>query len=365
MNTLQFCSDRMAEMKRLIASATDTAVVGMPGVGIATFLIEMSKLPLGHMIFIDAHVLPKHTTTDLSAALLSKLGGDPSDKSADEITHAVIQRLQQLCAQHDRIVISIGGFDQLQAQFNKELFHTLITYKGVNRQKIVYMLGVCRRLDSLITDKMIDTDLRFFSNVYYLKPYSPSDVRYLLPIYGSAATLEHPRLDELISYSGGNFQFLRLLLASQSQDKPTNDPLIKLAFGNIYNSLSAKQKTLIRQMAQNGSSKTADDYLLGVGVIIHDQGRYKLFCDLFADCVRAYTQPRLPAKEQKLFRLLKKNLGRIVYKNEIMDTLWPDGSGSEWALNALVYRLRRHPTFPTQQFTIENVKKLGYILSKS
>lgn len=355
----------MAEIKRFIDSSTDTAVVGMPGVGIATFLIELSKQPYGLMIFIDAHVLPRHTTDDLARALLHKLGQDTGEMSPDAVIRAVIARLQDACQQHERIVISIGGFDQLQNEFNKDFFHTLITFKGVDRQKIVFLFGVCRRLDSLISDKMIDTDLHFFSSVYYLKPYAPPDLRHLLPIYASAATLEHPRLNELIAYSGGNFQFLRLLLASQRQDNPASDPLIKLAFSNIYNSLDGRQKVLIKQIAQNGSSDKSDEFLLGIGLIVEDENRYRMFSPLFADCVRAYTQPRLPAKEQKLFRLLKKNAGSIVYKNEIMDALWPDGSGSEWALNALVYRLRRHPAFQAQNYSIENAKKLGYVLTKN
>ncbi|MBP7807413.1 helix-turn-helix domain-containing protein [Candidatus Saccharibacteria bacterium] len=365
MKITQFCPDRMAEIKQLIDSSTDTAVVGMPGVGIATFLIELSKQPYGLMIFIDAHVLPRHTTDDIARALLQKLGQEAGDMSPDEVIRAVVARLQEACKRHERIVISIGGFDQLQAEFDKDFFHTLMTFKGVDKQKIIYLFGVCRRLDSLITNKMIDTDLRFFSSVYYLKPYEPDALRFLLPIYASTATLQHPRLNELIPYSGGNFQFLRLLLASQRQDRPVDDPLIKLAFSNIYNSLSGKQKTLLKQMAQNGSSDKTDEFLQGVGIIVPDGKRYKLFCELFVDCVRVYTQPRLPAKEQKLFRLLKRNIGEIVHKNEIMDVLWPDGSGSEWALNALVYRLRRHPAFQSQQYSIENAKKLGYILTKN
>ncbi len=366
MKSSQFCVPRMAEIKKRIDNSTDTSVVGMPGVGIATFLIELSKQPFGYMIFIDAHVIPQHTTADLCKALLQRLGGDSEGKSPEEVIRAVITALRELCKQHDRIVISIGGFDQLQANFNHELFHTLITFKGVDRQKIVYMFGVCKRLDSLLTDRMMDTDLRLLSSVYYLKPYKPADLRHLLPIYGSASALDNPRLEALIEQSGGNFQFLRLLLSSQRQENPARDPFIKLAFSNIYALLTSQQKLLIRQMAQRGTSDKSDEFLLGIGLIVEDGRGYKLFSKLFQDCVLAYTLPRLPAKEQKLFRLLKKNLEQVVSKNTIYDTIWPNSDDvSEWALNALVYRLRKHPAFLAQNYSIENHKKLGYTLVKN
>lgn len=366
MKSPQFCASRMVEIKKRIDNSVDTSVVGMPGVGIATFLIELSKQPFGYMVFIDAHVLPKHTTADLCIALLQKLGGNPEGKTADEVIRATVTALQKLCQQHDRIVISIGGFDQLQSSFNQELFHTLITFKGVDRQKIIYMFGVCRRMDDLITNKMVDTDLRLLSSIYYLKPYSPADLRYLLPIYGSSAALDNPRLDMLMQESGGNFQFLRLLLSSQQQETPVQDPFIKLAFTNIHKSLNSKQKILVRQIAQRGTSDKSDEFLLGVGLIIKDGHSYKLFSKLFEDCVLAYTFARLPAKEQKLFSLLKKNVGHIVSKQQLFDALWKDEDvASEWALNALIYRLRKHPAFLARNYTIESNKKLGYTLIKN
>ncbi|MBI2021373.1 winged helix-turn-helix domain-containing protein [Candidatus Daviesbacteria bacterium] len=57
--------------------------------------------------------------------------------------------------------------------------------------------------------------------------------------------------------------------------------------------------------------------------------------------IKSYIKLNIPAKEAKLLRLVKKNLGKAISKDEISDYIWKDDldSASNWALNALIYRL--------------------------
>ena len=48
---------------------------------------------------------------------------------------------------------------------------------------------------------------------------------------------------------------------------------------------------------------------------------------------------KLAQKEQKLFFLLQKDLGKIVTKDKIFEEIWKDES--DWALNSLIYRMRQ------------------------
>lgn len=73
---------------------------------------------------------------------------------------------------------------------------------------------------------------------------------------------------------------------------------------------------------------------------------------------------RLPVKESKLFKLLRKNLGNTVSKDEIFIEIWNENSeeATDWALDALIYRLRKHPFMITNGYIIESHKKIGYTL---
>ena len=79
---------------------------------------------------------------------------------------------------------------------------------------------------------------------------------------------------------------------------------------------------------------------------------------------------RLPVKEARLFKKLKQHLGQVVSKEAIFNLLWPEDSqdydkASEWALNSLIYRLRKNPYFIQSGYVIENHKKEGFVLIKN
>jgi len=76
---------------------------------------------------------------------------------------------------------------------------------------------------------------------------------------------------------------------------------------------------------------------------------------------------KLPAKEKALFSLLKKRLNMVVSKDQIFEHIWESDpeSASDWALNALIYRLKKNPGFLASGYVIENHKKLGYSMLKS
>lgn len=74
---------------------------------------------------------------------------------------------------------------------------------------------------------------------------------------------------------------------------------------------------------------------------------------------------KLPPKEALLFSLLKRNEGKAVSKDELFKVIWQNSDEvTDWSLNALIYRLRKNPTFSSSGYTIESQKKIGYYLLK-
>lgn len=362
-----FASQQVADLAKRIESATTTSVLGVPGAGITLFLKHLSAQPLGYMVYLDVFSLPSFKTLEFYKLLLEKLGTKPSAKSSEgELVAACKKQLELLVRQKDKVVICITGFDQLEHEFSSNFFHYLRSLRTVDPSKIVLIFGICRRLDTLLPANLVNADLSLFSSVYYLKPYGEEDMHYLLSVHGPDTDLGSTELKQCIELCGGHFQFLQLLLSSERRNNPTQDPFIQLAFKNIFNHLSTPQKAIVRKLATDGACTRTDDYLTNIGIVKKTGDKYELFSELFADCVRTFSAPKLPVKESRLLSILKRNEGKIVPKREIYDAVWlGEEIGSEWALNALVYRLRKHPAFTAQNYTIENHKKQGYILIKN
>jgi hypothetical protein len=361
-----FAELQVTDLTQRVSSATTTSVLGIPGAGITLFLKHfVSQLP-EKVIYTDVFSLPSFKTTEFYKALLSELGGTSQSNELEDIISECKKRIELLTKENDRLVICIAGFDQLQPEFSANFFHYLRSIRAVNPSKIVFIFGICRQLDTLLPPDLMNADISLFSSVYYLKPYSEKDMKYLLSTYGPQIDLSEDELSKLIKLSGGHFQFLQLLLNSERRNNPVQDPFVQLAFKNVFLHLSTTQKAIVRKLAVDGAYPKSDDYLTNIGIVKKIGDKYELFSELFAECVRTFSAPKLPVKERRLLAILKRNEGRIVPKREIYDAIWKGQEiGSEWALNALVYRLRKHPAFIAQNYTIENHKKLGYTLTKN
>jgi hypothetical protein len=139
--------------------------------------------------------------------------------------------------------------------------------------------------------------------------------------------------------------------------------MVELIIKDMYLGLSPRRQKTIELVAA-GRSKVIDPFLVNVGYVVDPGGKPKTFTPLLAEYALRQSQAHLPARERRLLEILKSNAGQIVSKQDIFDIVWVenDGVASDWALNALVYRLRRHPAFDSQRYSIESYKKQGYVL---
>lgn len=364
---LTFCHKKILEIKKLIDTSATLAVVGLPGLGISLFLKHLATQPLGYSIYIDVFALPNLTSAELFYTLAAKLGAKTNFADESEAIVECKKQLERLIREKAKVIIYFGGFDQLKKGFDHEFFHHLSSLTKGNNGKVTFVFGICKRIDNLISERLMDTDLKILSTIYYLKPYSPQDLIYLLSVYGPKVNLDQAELEKILEQSGGHFQLLQLLLSSERLNDVLADPFVKLAMRNVYSNLTHIQKKNIQSIARRGSDNINDNYLKNSGLVIADEDGCHLFSPIFAEYVRSCTAIKLPEKEKRLFSLLKNNLGKIVSKDEIINTVWKDEAEnvSDWALDALIYRLRKNHGILSTSFTIENYKKHGYALLKS
>ena len=177
---------------------------------------------------------------------------------------------------------------------------------------------------------------------------------------------EKKAIERALELSGGHFQLFQLLLKNKLQQNLLDDDFIKLCLKNIYVHLNYYQKNQVLKVALGKDVDIADEYLFKTGMVKKLDTKFKLFSPLFEEYVKTQGRLKLPVKENRLFKLLKNNLGEVVPRDEIFRVVWEDNldNATDWALDALSYRLRKNPYLLNSGYVLENHKKIGYSLVK-
>jgi len=341
------------QIKKSIELGQCVTVNGMPGVGISLFLKELCEENFAQFYYVDIFALSQISTDALFKELSRLLGNNDSPNHIEEIQQSLQEKIQS-----KPIVICFAGFDKLEKNLTKKFFDDLRAIRNTDRSKIIFIFGVCKRLETIIPESVMDSDISMFSKKLYLTPFSLDECEYLLQKYG-------PKLDrENITLSGGHFQLLQLLIQTEFPTNPLNDQFIELCLKNIYSHLTIGQRKVLQKISGGKIPAQIDPYLTNIGIV---NNRNEFFSPLFQSFVLNQQSKKIPAKEGKLFRLLKARLGTIVNKTDIFRTVWGENNNeaTDWALDSLIYRLRKNETFQKSGYYIESVKKQGYILIKN
>lgn len=305
-----FAKSATLEAKKLINSSTSFTVVGMPGMGISMLLRYLAcNLPGCNVIHIDINELKKSSKEEL-------------------LKVSELKNLEKLVRKYSRVVIIFNRFDNLQP-FDKQFFGNLRSIRDIDKEKIVMVFSANKPLIKIAPEALSGGNLNMFSKSLFLE-YTNQDLEKLVEL-NSPSLLKHKNLRQLLKLAGGHYQLLQLLL-KEDQDAVT------LQLKELYENMDYKERKFLQKHLETA------------------------FSPLFADYVKSVMRLRLPVKEAALFKLLRKKHGKLISKDEIFSELWQNETGSDWALNALIYRLRKNLTFQASGYVIESNKKLGYCL---
>lgn len=358
-----FAKEKMVDFKNLINLGQSFTVISMPGVGVSYFLKYLvCQDNLAHFIHVDLYSLPTFSRLEFYKLLHKELGGKTHQKSEDLIFQDCKKALQNLSANQDKIVIVFSRFDQLKKELTHDFLSNLQSLTTLADKKVVLIFTAIQPLYELAPEAVTGGNLPFYSKILYFKPYSEDDLKALFFLEHNSKF--HPNLKELIEPTGGHNQLFRIILNSQNPQNLLLDKFIKLQLRDLINYLDYQQKKDVQKIALGKTISEVDDYLIKVGYVLKSEKGYHLFSSLLKEYIKTNLPVRLPAKEKVLFTLLKKNLGKVVSKDEIFKEVWGENSedATDWALDALIYRLRKHPFLHSHGYIIESQKKIGYIL---
>lgn len=361
-----FFNSKIKEIDGLIKNSVTFTILSIPGVGVTQLLrYFVSKFDY-YFAFIETNSLISFSNSSFFKLLLKELEGESKSNDDQDLFLACKKRLEELSQTNTRVVLIFNRFNKLAKQVDYELLALLRTLKNINPEKIVMIFAANKPLSELNPKAVTGPNVNSYLYSIYLGTYSEANLKKLAPVYSPLTKIvDKDKLDRAVNLSGGHINLLSLLLKSEAKN-PAMDSNIATQFKDILDTLSYSQKDVLKKIAHERKVSVVDEYLLGVGLIIKDKDRFKIFSPIFKEYLRVRTYIKLPAKEAKLFSLLKKNLGKIVSKDDIFETIWGDDPdvASDWALNALIYRLKRNATFKRSGYIIENYKKQGYSLIK-
>ena len=360
-----FSKENLKNFKDLIDSGNSFVVLSMPGVGVSYFLRYLACQDFAYFIHVDLYSLPTLTQHEFYKLLLIELGGKPDTESDDELFNQSKKLLLQLSRKQTKIVLIFSHFDQLRRNFDWNFLSNIQTLSTLNPGKISLIFTCIKPLYELSPDAVSGGNLNFYSKNLYFKPFSSFDLKKLLSLKPRSFIPEN-ELNYLIKLSGGHNQLLHIFLNSQKKQNLLLDRFVSLQLKELYEYLDYQQRKQIQNIALGKKVHEADEYLLGINMVKEEQKTFSLFTPLLSDYIKTNLPHKLPVKERVLFKLLRDNMDKVVTKDEIFSTLWKEKpeKATDWALDALIYRLRKSSFMKAHGYIIESYKKVGYTLIK-
>lgn len=354
-----FARDKVKGFRQFIDLSISFTVVSMPGVGVSYFLKYLSCQNWAHFIHIDLYSLPTLSLHEFYRMFLTNLGGKPGSKTDEQVFLETKAILKKLAGQHSKVVIIFSRFDALKKALDENFLSNLQTLTSLALGKIVLIFTAVKPLYEIAPEAVKGGNLPFYSKTLYFKPYAPADLKKLFLLDHTLKA--HPDLDKLIGISGGHTQLLHVILNSHKQQNLLLDKFVKLQLKDLVEYLDYQQRKQIYNLALSKKVEDIDEYLLGVGYL--KNVKFKLFSPLLTEYIKTNQPHKLPVKEARLFKLLRNNMGKVVSKDEIFQNVWGGSEdATDWALDALVYRLRNSNFMKSHGYVIESHKKVGYSL---
>lgn len=359
-----FCKHTVDEVRVAIQKGRSSTILGMPLSGMITLCRYLTTTDMAFFAYLDTQSV-KYTRNDLFIALYNELEGkDLHDVSINSF-EACKKQLRKLLLSQKRIVILIARVDSLQEELSSGLLADFKTLADIDLGKII-IIGTSRQPFNKLSATALNHNPSFMTDAIYFTPYKGRDFEKLVKFLPGSIHISPKAIETIQTLSGGHICLMWQLLKTDYFDNPLQDEILQLHLQTIYEAYLPNQQSQLRRIATGKAIKDLDPFLLKIGLVKEVNGNYELFTPLLRDYILQYVSTKLPKKERKLFALLKKKKGKLVTKEEIFKDLWGEDAlqATDWALNAVIYRLKKNQMFINKGYIIENEKGEGYRMVK-
>jgi hypothetical protein len=347
----KFCVDITSECIALVDTATSFNLVAASGVGVTFFVKYLESRLSAAFVYVNPYEMHEVTQAAVYSQLARKLDA-AEDSGLDGIRLAIGQRLEST----GTVVLLFNRFDRIRKVVDDQFYDHIRYLRDINRARVVVAFVTTEPLVESVSAEASEF-MSLVNRTVYFAGYGDEDMQELLAAGGSRRAT-----DAELRLAGGHHLLLQVVMGCQDVDNALSDPMVELLVHDLVMGLSPRRRKLLTQCL--GTAREVDDGCLLQTKFVQKDGVWTAFSPLVDEYVQRVQIKNLPLKEQRLFDLLLSREGGIVSKQVIFDHVWveDDGIASDWSLNALVYRLRRHPAFDRKRYEIVSHKKTGYML---
>ncbi|PIR21933.1 MAG: hypothetical protein COV44_10605 [Deltaproteobacteria bacterium CG11_big_fil_rev_8_21_14_0_20_45_16] len=387
-HALSYAKDRIHQKDSFL-------VIGMPGVGVSSFLrsltLEFSQKDTQQTLYIDLNESRALTEQSFYQHIIDRY---------NELTQQTLTSITELTSYINEnnlhLVIIVDRFEKAVKQLGEEFFDGLRSTIESSGKSVTFICGLDQDLLDIRNYEDIDQFYTLISSFnYYLKPLSKEDS------FSFISTLEKERnmsmsdqtKEQLYVLTGGHLRMLKsYILSLDTQEENNEKASVEIASASdsvrfqcqrIYDHLSNEIQTSLLRICgdmkltmhdkANATRLTARGILTDEGAIFSTRFQEYLMHiitgsqkplhldtttgEIYKDGKRIDTQ--FSANEYKLLAYLLEQDGRVVNRDEIADAVWgvdPNMGVSDEAIDQLVSRMREKieddKTNPTHLTTV-------------
>lgn len=281
-------------------------------------------------------------------------------------------------------------FDRLKPIINQDFFSNLQGLKEGTNNKIAYVFTSFKGLNEISPEVFDKKSLSVFCQSQYIKPAKESDMEIVFDTFAQRYNIvPHKELKKnIIAYSGGHVQYLHLSLIllnehsknnqidlKKSFDILNNDERISTLSEEIWESLDTDSKKISHYILDKKKiepdMEKKSQYLFDVGFFRDKDDLVMIFSPFFSSYLEhvLHTEAtkdknvEFTKKENALFILLLDNLDKIVERDKIIETVWPEAAElgvSDWTIDRLISRLRIKLINQKNKYSVVTIKTRGF-----
>lgn len=404
--TSKYRHEEIQKILSLVLTGKFCQIVSVPGSGKATILKLLAhnrKLLNFHLkekeasvrfIYLNLLDLSNYQDSQIIKFLLSALD-QKSTESEDPIVlvKQLNETINKLTGHDNNLIFLFDHFDEYQYRLPRAFFQILATVGSLAKYKFAAVFATRRNLEELVDSQTLKDFYAFFvDNAIYLKLYDKEATNFMFSqieqIFKKKLTQKVK--ESIIALTGGHAKLTKIIAELILRENVTLSPeilakpIIKAALFELWSFLTAPEQQALIQIANNtASEKDNTTETLIKFDLINQNNTFTI--PLFAEFIKtiipnfapqniSYNKTTneitkgtnvisdlLSPQEHRLLRFLAENQGKIIGREEIIKSVWPDVQVlqgiSDEAIDQMVFRIRKkiedNPNQPKHILTIK------------
>jgi DNA-binding winged helix-turn-helix (wHTH) protein len=407
--TSEYRHEEIKKILNLVLTGKFCQIVSIPGNGKATILKILAhnrnvlkfhlqeKEGSVRFIYLNLLNLTNYEDSQITKFLLSALDQKtPKTDDPISLTKQLNETINTLTDRDKTLIFLFDHFDEYQNRLPRAFFQMLSSANSLAKYKFAAVFATRRNLEELVDPQTLKDFYGFFvDNTIYLKVFNKGATEFLFSQIEQVFTKKLSQKDRvgIIAKTGGHAKLTKVcaeLILRENvslSEELLAKPIISATLFELWLFLTAQEQQVLIKIA-NKIPHTQDnilDNLIKFDLIKPNGTALDFTIPLLEEFIKTVIPNSAPQKityskttneiikdtnvisdllspqEHRLLKFLIENQGKIIGREEIIKTVWPDAQVlqgvSDEAIDQMVFRLRKkiedNPNQPKHILTIK------------